>query len=172
MPFTGLKLHPNLQKGIKELGFTRPTPIQADAIPPALAGRDVLACAMTGSGKTAAFVLPILQRLLTADAAAATAAAGVAARRPRATRALVLAPTRELAAQIVEHFTALARNTPYRAAAVFGGVGMEPQERALRAGVDVVVACPGRLLDHFQYDYARLAGLEVLVLDEADRMLD
>jgi ATP-dependent RNA helicase RhlE len=167
MNFSDLQLHPDLERAVADLGFTTPTPIQAQAIPPGLAGRDVLACAMTGSGKTAAFALPILQRLLAADAGA-----GAAAKRRHATRALVLAPTRELAAQIVEHFEALARHTPYRAAAVFGGVGMEPQERALRQGVDVVVACPGRLLDHFQHAYARLAELEVLVLDEADRMLD
>ncbi|MEM9557911.1 MAG: DEAD/DEAH box helicase [Acidobacteriota bacterium] len=141
------------------MGFERPTPIQADSIPPALAGRDILACAATGSGKTAAFLLPILQRLLD------TPQRGV-------TRALVLTPTRELAAQIVEHFDALARHTKLRAAAVYGGVGMNPQVQAFRRGVDLIVACPGRLLDHFQYDYAHLDGLEVLVLDEVDRMLD
>jgi ATP-dependent RNA helicase RhlE len=153
-----LKLHPNLQKGIKELGFTRPTPIQADAIPPALAGRDVLACAMTGSGKTAAFLLPILHKLI---------------ERPRGTtRALVITPTRELAAQILEDLNDLAVHTPITAASVFGGVGMGPQEHAFRSGADVIIATPGRLLDHFRMPYARLAGLEYLVLDEADRMLD
>jgi ATP-dependent RNA helicase RhlE len=158
MSFSSFDLDPRLHRGVADLGFTDPTPIQRDAIPPALEGRDVLACAMTGSGKTAAFALPILQRLLG---------------KPRGTtKALVLAPTRELAAQIVEHFNDIARHTPIRAAAVYGGVGMGPQEQALRKGVDVIVACPGRLLDHFQYPYARLAGLEVLVLDEADRMLD
>ncbi|HEU4347013.1 MAG TPA: DEAD/DEAH box helicase, partial [Actinoplanes sp.] len=158
MPFTSLKLHPSLLKGIKELGFARPTPIQADAVPPALAGRDVLACAMTGSGKTAAFVLPILHRLL---------------EKPRGTtRALVITPTRELAAQIVEDLNDLAVHTPVTAAPVFGGVGMGPQEHAFRSGVDVLVATPGRLLDHFSQPYARLNGLEILVLDEADRMLD
>ena len=159
MSFAYFNLHPDLLRGVADLSFESPTPIQKKGIPPALEGRDVLACAMTGSGKTAAFLLPILHRLL-------------AKRSPGTTRALILAPTRELAAQIVEHFNALARHTPLRAAAVYGGVGMEPQARALRRGVDVVVACPGRLLDHFQYPYARLAGLEVLVLDEADRMLD
>ena len=158
MPFTSLKLHPSLLKGMKELGFARPTPIQADAVPPALAGRDVLACAMTGSGKTAAFVLPILHRLID---------------KPRGTtRALVLTPTRELAAQIVEDLNDLAVHTPVTAAPVFGGVGMGPQEHAFRSGVDVIVATPGRLLDHFTQPYARLAALEILVLDEADRMLD
>ena len=158
MPFRSLDLHPDLLKGLKELGFARPTPIQADAIPPALAGRDLLACAMTGSGKTAAFLLPILHRLMG---------------RPRGTtRALVLTPTRELAAQIVEELNNLAVHTPITAAPVFGGVGMGPQEHAFRSGVDIIVATPGRLLDHFRAPYAKLAGLEYLVLDEADRMLD
>ncbi|HEY5940329.1 MAG TPA: DEAD/DEAH box helicase [Gemmatimonadales bacterium] len=158
MPFSGLKLHPDLLKGIKELGFTRPTPIQEAAIPPALAGRDVLACAMTGSGKTAAFLLPILHKLIG---------------RPRGvTRALVLTPTRELAAQILEDLNDLAVHTPITGAAIFGGVGMGPQEHAFRSGADVMVATPGRLLDHFRMPYAKLAGIEHLVLDEADRMLD
>ena len=158
MPFTALKLHPDLLRGIRELGFTRPTPIQADAIPPALTGRDVLACAQTGSGKTAAFLLPILHRLMA---------------KPRGTtRALILTPTRELAAQIHEDFTALSVHTPLTGAAVYGGVGMGPQEHAFRSHVDVIVATPGRLLDHFRQPYAKLAGLEHLVLDEADRMLD
>jgi ATP-dependent RNA helicase RhlE len=153
-----LKLHPDLLKGIKELGFNRPTPIQEAAIPPALAGRDLLACAMTGSGKTAAFLLPILHKLIA---------------RPRGvTRALVLTPTRELAAQILEDLNDLAVHTPITGAAVFGGVGMGPQEHAFRSGTDVLVATPGRLLDHFRMPYAKLAGIEHLVLDEADRMLD
>jgi ATP-dependent RNA helicase RhlE len=158
MPFNSLKLHADLLTGIRELGFTRPTPIQADAIPPALQGRDVLACAQTGSGKTAAFLLPILHRLI--------------AKPRRTTRALILTPTRELAAQIVEDFNALAVHTPLTGAAVYGGVGMGPQEHAFRSGVDVIVATPGRLLDHFRHPYAKLAGIEHLVLDEADRMLD
>jgi len=158
MSFTSFDLHPSLLRGVADLGFTVPTPIQRDGIPPALEGRDVLACAMTGSGKTAAFALPILHRLL--------------GQKRGVTRALVLAPTRELAAQIVDHFNDLGRHAGIRSAAVYGGVGMQPQERAFRTGVDVIVACPGRLLDHFQYPYARLAGLEILVLDEADRMLD
>src|SRR5215468_9457896 len=156
MPFTGLDVA--LLRATHELGFTRPTPVQQDAIPPALAGRDVLACAMTGSGKTAAFLLPIMQRFLP--------------KRRRVTRALVLTPTRELAAQIDAHFTELAVHTPLTGAAVFGGVGMGPQEHAFRSGVDVMVATPGRLLDHFRHPYAKLEHLEVLVLDEADRMLD
>jgi ATP-dependent RNA helicase RhlE len=158
VPFSDLKLHPYLLKGLKELGFARPTPIQAEAIPPALAGRDVLASATTGSGKTAAFLLPIVHQLI---------------ERPRGvTRALVLTPTRELAAQIVEDLNDLAVHTPVTGAAVYGGVGMGPQEHAFRSGVDVIVATPGRLLDHFRRSYAKLGGLAYLVLDEADRMLD
>src|SRR5436853_6162279 len=123
-----------------------------------MAGKDLLACAMTGSGKTAAFLLPILHRLID---------------KPRGTtRALVVPPTRELAAQIVEDLDDLAVHPPITAAAVFGGVGMGPQEHAFRSGVDVVVGTPGRLLDHFSKPYAKLAGLQYLVLDEADRMLD
>ena len=158
MSFTHLQLHPDLLKGIRELGFTRPTPIQTEAIPVAMAGRDLLACAQTGSGKTAAFLLPILHRLM--------------GRPRRTTRALVLTPTRELAAQILEDFNALAVHTPLTGAAVYGGVGMGPQEHAFRTGVDLIVATPGRLLDHATRPYAKLGGLEYLVLDEADRMLD
>ncbi|HKA63437.1 MAG TPA: DEAD/DEAH box helicase [Methylomirabilota bacterium] len=158
MSFADFQLHPDLLRGVAALGFQAPTPIQRDAIPPALAGRDVLACAMTGSGKTAAFLLPILQRLMT---------------QPRGTiRALIVAPTRELAAQIDEHRRDLARFTRVGGAAVFGGVGMGPQEQAFRRRVDVLVATPGRLLDHMRMPYARFDGLQVLVLDEADRMLD
>src|SRR5215470_1179951 len=159
MSFSSFTLHPDLLRAVDALGYTVPTPIQKDAIPPAVAGRDVLACAMTGSGKTAAFLLPILERLL-----AAPARGGV--------RALVLAPTRELAAQIDEQRAALGRFTRLTGAAVFGGVAMGPQETALRRGVDVLVATPGRLLDHLQRGTARLGVVETLVLDEADRMLD
>src|ERR1700687_2846324 len=131
MPFSSFGLHPDLLRGVREMGFTRPTPIQTDAIPPAMQGRDVLACAMTGSGKTAALLLPILKQ---------------------------------------------ARELPVPAslssAAVFGGVSMGPQEHAFRTGADVLVATPGRLLDHFRFPYAKLDHLEVLVVDEADRMLD
>jgi ATP-dependent RNA helicase RhlE len=158
LPFNDLKLHPSLLQGIKELGFARPTPIQGDAIPPALEGRDVLACAQTGSGKTAAFLLPILNKLI---------------EKPRgSTRALVLAPTRELAAQILADLNDLAVHTPITGASIFGGVGMGPQEHAFRSGVDVLIATPGRLLDHLRAPYAKLTHLEFLVLDEADRMLD
>ncbi len=158
MPFSSFGLHADLLRGVKEMGFTRPTPIQQDTIPAALQGRDVLACAMTGSGKTAAFLLPIFHRLI--------------GKKRGATRALILTPTRELAAQIDEHARALAMHTPLSSAAVFGGVGMGPQEHAFRTGADVLIATPGRLLDHFRFPYAKLQGLEVLVLDEADRMLD
>jgi ATP-dependent RNA helicase RhlE len=158
MQFSALSIHKDLLRGLKELGFLHPTSIQAEAIPPALAGRDVIACASTGSGKTAAFLLPILHRLID---------------RPRGTtRALILTPTRELAAQVLEHCSDLALHTPVTAAAIYGGVGMGPQEHALRTGVDILVATPGRLLDHLRYSYANLSKLEFLVLDEADRMLD
>jgi len=158
LAFASLKLHPTLLQGVEALGFAQPTPIQTESIPYALDGRDLLACAATGSGKTAAFLLPILHRIVEL---------------PRGkTRALVVAPTRELALQIVEEARALARFTDVTAAAVFGGVKIGPQEKAFRRGVDILVATPGRLLDHFQYDYATLSDLEYLVLDEADRMLD
>jgi len=143
------------------MGFARPTPIQSDAIPPAIEGRDVLACAMTGSGKTVAFLLPVLNHLLAPPRPAVTG-----------TRALVMTPTRELAAQILEELNALAVHTPITAAAIFGGVGMGPQEHAFRAGVDVIIATPGRLLDHLKRPYASLSQVQHLVLDEADRMLD
>jgi ATP-dependent RNA helicase RhlE len=158
MSFTPFQLHPDLLRGVEASGFTIPTPIQAAAIPPAMAGRDLLACAVTGSGKTAAYLLPILHRL--------------SARRLAAVRALIVAPTRELAAQIDEHRRDLGRYTSIGGAAVFGGVGMGPQEQAFRRGVEVLVATPGRLLDHLRRPYPRLDALEVLVLDEADRMLD
>jgi ATP-dependent RNA helicase RhlE len=158
VPFSNLKLHHDLQKGLRDLGFTHATPIQSDAIPPALDGRDLLACAMTGSGKTLAFLLPIVQRLM--------------AKPRRTTRALVLTPTRELAAQILEQLDDLAVHTPITGAAIYGGVGMGPQEHAFRSGVDIIVGTPGRLLDHFRAPYAKLSGLEYLVVDEADRMLD
>jgi len=158
VPFTSLHLHRDLLRGVKELGFSRPTPIQSDAIPAAISGRDVLACAQTGSGKTAAFLLPILHQLLD--------------KKRGTTRALILTPTRELAAQILQELEQIAVHTPLTAAAIFGGVGMGPQEHAFRTGVDVIVATPGRLLDHLKHPYAKLDRIEHLVLDEADRMLD
>ena len=145
-------------QAVKELGFTRPTPIQSDSIPPALEGRDVLACAQTGSGKTAAFLLPILNRML--------------AGKRGTTRALIVVPTRELALQVLETAQALSVHTPLTSAAIYGGVGMGPQEHAFRTKVDLMVATPGRLLDHMTKSYASLAGVQHLVLDEADRMLD
>jgi ATP-dependent RNA helicase RhlE len=156
--FATLKIQSELLAGLRDLGFTQPTPIQTQAIPPALEGRDLLACAMTGSGKTVAFLVPIVQRLI--------------AKPRRTTRALVLTPTRELAAQILEQLNDLAVHTPISGAAVYGGVGMGPQEHAFRSGVDIIIGTPGRLLDHFSKPYAKLSGLEYLVLDEADRMLD
>jgi ATP-dependent RNA helicase RhlE len=158
MSFDSLGLDRRLLDAVSHLGFTQPTPIQTRAIPPALQGRDLLACAATGSGKSAAFLLPMMQQL----------AGGPRGR----VRALVLTPTRELAAQIDEHRKELARFAGTTGAAVFGGVGMGPQESALRRGVDILVATPGRLLDHLQHPYARLDQVEIVVLDEADRMLD
>jgi len=158
MQFSELSLNPELMRGIATMGFIEPTQIQVTALPDALAGRDLLASAETGSGKTAAFALPILQRL--------------AARPGRGTRALILTPTRELAAQIHEHLRSLGRYCDVTAAAIYGGVGALPQERALRGGVNVVIATPGRLLDLIGSGSARLEGVEVLVLDEADRKLD
>jgi ATP-dependent RNA helicase RhlE len=156
--FDHFRLHPDLLRGVRDLEFVKPTPIQNEAIPPIVEGKDVLGRAMTGSGKTAAFVLPILNRLMP---------------KPRGTtRALILTPTRELAAQIAADIAALGKHTKITSIAIFGGVGMGPQQQALKRGVDVVVATPGRLLDHFQHSYAALRSLEVLVLDEADRMLD
>ncbi|HXG60395.1 MAG TPA: DEAD/DEAH box helicase [Planctomycetota bacterium] len=156
--FETLGLHPSLLRAVKELGFEHPTPIQAKAIPPILQGRDLVGCAQTGTGKTAAFLLPVLHRLLEG---------------PRGgTRVLVLEPTRELAAQVETHFRDLARHVSLRAATVYGGVAFGPQTQALRGGADVIVATPGRLLDHMGRGHARFDRLQVLVLDEADRMLD
>ncbi|MBC8120496.1 MAG: DEAD/DEAH box helicase [Gemmatimonadaceae bacterium] len=158
MTFSDFNLHPSLLRGIEQLGFAQPTPIQTQAIPPALEGRDVLASAMTGSGKTAAFLLPIMHQLLA---------------QPRGTtRALILTPTRELAVQIDGHLAQLGRHTSLRGATVIGGVSSIPQMRAFKSGVEVLIATPGRLLDHCEQPYARLTGLEILVLDEADRMLE
>ena len=158
MTFSKFELDASLLKGIREMGFVRPTPIQADAIPPALQGKDLLACASTGSGKTAAFILPILDKIISKPR--------------RTTRALVITPTRELAAQIVEQLDLMAVHTPVTSAVIIGGVGMGPQEHAFRSGADVLVATPGRLLDHMKSSYAKLDKIEFLVLDEADRMLD
>jgi len=151
-------LIPTLLEAVRDMGYTRPTPIQAEAIPVVLAGRDLIACASTGTGKTAAFLLPILQRLNGTSHGKL--------------RALVLSPTRELAMQIDEQALALGYHVGITAVSVVGGVDMRPQERALRAGAEIVVATPGRLLDHMRYGYVDYSALEVVVLDEADRMLD
>jgi len=162
MPFRALGLDANILKAVQEVGYTEPTPIQAAAIPQVLAGHDLIGIAQTGTGKTAAFVLPILAKL---------AALGGSGQR-RVVRALVVAPTRELVVQIDENVRAYARHLPLRVATVFGGVGERPQIDALRSGVDLVVATPGRLLDLMGRRHADFSGLNFLVLDEADRMLD
>jgi ATP-dependent RNA helicase RhlE len=158
MDFDSFHFDPRVAAGIKALGYVTPTPIQAKAIPPVLQGRDVMGLAQTGTGKTAVFGLPILQRLLTG---------------PRGiVRALVLAPTRELAEQIHDHITAMGVRTASRSATFYGGVNINPQIQKLRAGIEIAVACPGRLLDHIERRTIDLSRVEVLVIDEADRMFD
>ena len=158
MEFKTFDFHPNVAAGVKAAGYLTPTPIQCQAIPPVLKGNDVMGLAQTGTGKTAAFVLPILHRLMQG---------------PRGrVRALVIAPTRELAEQIHEAIGLLGQQTRVRSITVYGGVGLDPQIQKLRAGVEIVVACPGRLLDHINQRTINLSHLEVLVLDEADRMFD
>lgn len=158
MEFSNFNFHPNVAAGAKARGYIRPTPIQEQAIPPVLKGRDVMGLAQTGTGKTAAFVLPILHRLMQG---------------PRGhVRALIVAPTRELAEQIHEAFVSMGKQTRLRSATIYGGVGLSPQIRKLHNGVEIVVACPGRLLDHINQGTINLSRLEVLVLDEADRMFD
>ena len=160
IPFTQLGLDPRLLAGIRDLGWTETRPVQSGVVPLALSGVDVIACAETGTGKTAAFLVPILQRFLTHPA------------EQPGTRVLVLAPTRELAVQIEDQVQGLTYHSQISSVAVYGGVPMDIQERALKAGVDIVVATPGRLMDHMRHDSVKFTGLEVLVLDEADRMLD
>ena len=158
MPFKTLGLHPSLVRATQDLSYKEPTPVQAGAIPPGLAGRDVIATAQTGTGKTAAFLLPVLHRLIDL---------------PRGvTRALVLSPTRELAEQIDAMCRDLAKHTKVQSTLIVGGRPMGPQERALRAGVDIVVATPGRLIDHLNRGTARFDKVTTLVLDEADSMFD
>jgi ATP-dependent RNA helicase RhlE len=164
MRFEDLRLTAPLLRAVRTEGYIHPTPIQSSAIPHVLAGRDVLGCAQTGTGKTAAFALPILQRL-SGRSARGRLSAGCP-------RVLVLCPTRELAQQIHDSFRTYGRHTFLRQAVVFGGVNQNPQARTLRAGVDILVATPGRLLDLLGQKLASLAGVEILVLDEADRMLD
>ncbi len=158
MSFMSLGLAPELARAVEEQGYTTPTPIQQEAIPVGLEGRDLVGSAQTGTGKTAAFLLPILQRLSPG--------------RRGTLRALVLVPTRELAEQVWERAGAYGRHTGLTAVAVYGGVPLAPQTRALRNGVDIVIATPGRLLDHMGRGHVDSSRLEVLVLDEADRMLD
>ncbi|HMM57808.1 MAG: RNA helicase [Xanthomonadales bacterium PRO7] len=165
MSFETLGLAPALLRALADQGYTAPTPIQSAAIPVALIGRDMLAGAQTGTGKTAAFALPLLQRLFVETAPAA-------ANGKRRPRALILTPTRELAAQVHDSLRAYAKHIKMFSTTIFGGVGMGPQVDALRRGVDVLVATPGRLIDHMERRTVDLSGIEILVLDEADRMLD
>ncbi len=158
MNFKQFSLDGRINAGIRDVGYETPTPIQEQAIPPVLAGRDVMGLAQTGTGKTAAFALPILQRLTNGPL--------------RRTRALIVAPTRELAEQIHQSFIELGKHTKVRSTAIYGGVGKGPQINALRRGVEIVVACPGRLLDLANEGHVDLSRVEVLVLDEADRMCD
>jgi ATP-dependent RNA helicase RhlE len=159
MSFNQFNLDARLLKNVQAMDFEEPTPIQSATIPPALEGRDILGSAETGTGKTAAFLLPLLQKL-------------IGTLRTREPRALVLVPTRELALQVAEQAQQLSHNTGLRIATVYGGVGYGPQEQALRKGVDVVIATPGRLIDHLEKRNVNFMSLQVLVLDEADRMLD
>jgi ATP-dependent RNA helicase RhlE len=160
MSFSTFNLDSRLQQGVEALGFTTPTPIQIATIPVALTGQDILGSAETGTGKTAAYVLPILQRLLAAPA------------HSHSVRVLILVPTRELALQVAMHAQKLSQSTHLRATAIFGGVPLSKQETTLRRGVDIVIATPGRLLDHMGRKNISFGSLQVLVLDEADRMLD
>ena len=163
MSFETLGLAPALLRALAEQGYTDPTPIQAAAIPAALEGKDLLAGAQTGTGKTAAFSLPLLDRLYVSNRKQA---------QPKAPRALVLTPTRELAAQVHDSVRGYGKHLGVRATTVFGGVGMQPQVDALRRGVEIVIATPGRLIDHIERRSVNLSNIEVLILDEADRMLD
>ncbi|TAM61001.1 MAG: DEAD/DEAH box helicase [Rhodanobacter sp.] len=161
MSFDSLGLAPALLRALADYGYTQPTPIQSAAIPSALAGHDLLAAAQTGTGKTAAFALPLLQKLSTSGQ--------TMTRRPRA---LILTPTRELAAQIHDNFRSYGKHMQVSSTTIFGGVSMGPQINAMRRGVDIVIATPGRLMDHMQQRTLDLSGVETLILDEADRMLD
>ncbi len=162
MSFSVLGLDPKILQAVKEAGYTEPTPIQSQAIPPILAGHDLIGIAQTGTGKTAAFTLPMLTRL----------ASVIGDGKSRGTRALILAPTRELVVQIHDNVRAYGQHLPLRVATIFGGVGEHPQIDALRAGTHLIIACPGRLMDLMQRRYADFSQLQYLVLDEADRMLD
>jgi ATP-dependent RNA helicase RhlE len=158
MSFESFHLHPSIMSGVQALGYVTPTPVQLESIPPILQGRDLIGLAQTGTGKTAAFVLPVLERLLPG---------------PRGqVRALVISPTRELAEQTCETVNKLGRKTGLRGTAIYGGVGASQQTQILRRGVDIVVACPGRLLDHIWQGAVNLSHVELLIIDEADRMFD
>jgi superfamily II DNA/RNA helicase len=163
--FADFGLAPDILRALSDQGYVNPTPIQAEAIPIVLQGRDVMGAAQTGTGKTAGFALPIIQLLL-----AHASSSMSPARHP--VRALVLVPTRELAVQVAENVKAYAQHTPLRSTVVFGGMDMAPQTAALRAGVEIVIATPGRLLDHVQQKTLNLSQVQILVMDEADRMLD
>ena len=163
--FSSLNLDPQILRAIEEEGYTEPTPIQAQAIPHVLAGRDLMAMAQTGTGKTAAFTLPLLQRLLPHASTSASPA-----RHP--IRALILAPTRELAIQVEKSVETYSRHVPLRSTVVFGGVDIKTQKPALMKGVEILVATPGRLLDHVESRNLMLNQVQILILDEADRMLD
>lgn len=160
MTFSSFQIDPRLQDNVRSMGFAQPTPIQSATIPAALTGQDILGSAETGTGKTAAYLLPLLHRLLTVAA------------RGHAPRALILVPTRELALQVAEQAEQLSVRTDLRVAAIFGGVAMSHQTSALRRGVDIVIATPGRLLDHIARKHIAFVALDILILDEADRMLD
>ncbi|HET7371662.1 MAG TPA: DEAD/DEAH box helicase [Gammaproteobacteria bacterium] len=164
MPFSSLGLSAELLRAVSEQGYDEPTPVQAQAIPVVLDGHDLLAAAQTGTGKTAGFTLPLLQRLMTAPFNGP--------RRGKPVRALILTPTRELAAQVGDSVQTYGKHLPLTAAVIFGGVNINPQIARLRRGVDIVVATPGRLLDHVQQGTIDLGHVDILVLDEADRMLD
>src|SRR6187549_1990761 len=159
MPFTSLGLLPELTRALADRGYAEPTPVQARVIPEILAGRDILAGSQTGTGKTAGFTLPLLQKLN----------AGQSSRAPRA---VILVPTRELAAQVAESIKSYGKYLRLRTLVIFGGVSINPQIDALRQGADILVATPGRLLDHAQQGTVDLSQVQILVLDEADRMLD
>jgi ATP-dependent RNA helicase RhlE len=156
--FETFNFHPSVMAGVRELGYTIPTPIQIQAIPPIMQGRDVIGLAQTGTGKTAAFVLPILHRLMTGERGCI--------------RALIISPTRELADQTCDFVNSLGSRTGLQGVAIYGGVGMDKQKRELRRGAEIVVACPGRLLDYLWKGTLGLSDLEILVIDEADRMFD
>ena len=162
MSFDSLGLRPEILKAIKETGYTEPTPIQSSSIPLVLEGQDLIGIAQTGTGKTAAFTLPMLEKLIHHHGQ----------RKGKGTRALVLSPTRELVVQIEENVKTYAKHIPVKVATVYGGVGENPQKKALRSGVELIIATPGRLMDLMGQGCANFSECEFFVLDEADRMLD